>query len=82
MIVNLCVRAVMGSNAAVDFQMPPICSPHVRPGRPIESICVINEQLSNALARYVLVIICLVTVSLQSRYCPRCSKCNALDYFP
>ncbi|CAM6087804.1 unnamed protein product [Calypogeia fissa] len=35
---------------AVDFQMPPICSPHIRPGRPVEAVSVINEQLSNALA--------------------------------
>ncbi|BBN11908.1 exosome complex component RRP43 [Marchantia polymorpha subsp. ruderalis] len=35
---------------AVDFQMPPICSPHVRPGRPAEDACSINEQLSNVLA--------------------------------
>ncbi|KAL3697451.1 hypothetical protein R1sor_011527 [Riccia sorocarpa] len=35
---------------AIDFQMPPICSPHVRPGRPAEDACAINEQLSNVLA--------------------------------
>ncbi|KAL2632761.1 hypothetical protein R1flu_004240 [Riccia fluitans] len=35
---------------AIDFQMPPICSPHVRPGRPAEDACAINEQLSIVLA--------------------------------
>lgn len=34
----------------VDFQMPPICSPLVRPGRPSEAASVISEQLSNALS--------------------------------
>jgi exosome complex component RRP43 len=34
---------------AVDFQMPPICSPLVRPGRPVEAASVISEQLSNVL---------------------------------
>lgn len=33
----------------VDFQMPPICSPLVRPGRPAELASVISEQLSNAI---------------------------------
>jgi len=33
----------------VDFQMPPICSPLVRPGRPVEAASVISEQLSNVL---------------------------------
>lgn len=37
--------------AAVDFQMPPICSPLVRPGRPAEAAWVVSEQLSNALSR-------------------------------
>jgi exosome complex component RRP43 len=35
----------------VDFQMPPICSPLVRPGRPVETASVISEQLSNVLTR-------------------------------
>jgi exosome complex component RRP43 len=35
----------------VDFQMPPICSPLVRPGRPVEAASVISEQLSNVLTR-------------------------------
>uniref|UniRef100_A0A0D6R385 Ribosomal RNA-processing protein 43 n=1 Tax=Araucaria cunninghamii TaxID=56994 RepID=A0A0D6R385_ARACU len=34
---------------AVDFQMPPICSPTVRPGRPVDTSTVVSEQLSNAL---------------------------------
>jgi len=34
---------------AVDFQMPAICSPLVRPGRPAEAACVVSEQLSNIL---------------------------------
>lgn len=40
-------------NAVVDFQMPPICSPVVRPGRPAEATCVVAEQLTNALTRLV-----------------------------
>ncbi|EFJ19469.1 hypothetical protein SELMODRAFT_233365 [Selaginella moellendorffii] len=34
---------------SVDFVMPPICSPRVRPGRPAEEAYVITEQLQNAL---------------------------------
>ncbi|KAH9296109.1 hypothetical protein KI387_039697, partial [Taxus chinensis] len=33
-----------------DFQMPPICSPHVRPGRSVDTAASISEQLSNSLA--------------------------------
>ncbi|KAG0600530.1 hypothetical protein M758_11G041500 [Ceratodon purpureus] len=35
---------------AVDFQMPTICSPLVRPGRPAEVAWSVSEQLSNALS--------------------------------
>lgn len=42
---------VTGNHAAVDFQMPSICSPLVRPGRPAEAAWVVSEQLSNALVR-------------------------------
>lgn len=34
---------------AVEFIMPPICSPLVRPGRPIEVATVISKQLSDAI---------------------------------
>ncbi|GLJ49824.1 hypothetical protein SUGI_1058450 [Cryptomeria japonica] len=33
-----------------DFQMPPICSPHVRPGRSVDLAASVSEQLSNAFA--------------------------------
>lgn len=42
---------ITGEHAAVDFQMPTICSPLVRPGRPAEAAWVVSEQLSNALSR-------------------------------
>jgi hypothetical protein len=42
---------ITGKHAAVDFQMPCICSPLVRPGRPAEVAWVVSEQLSNALSR-------------------------------
>ncbi|GAA0154128.1 exoribonuclease [Lithospermum erythrorhizon] len=34
---------------AVDFHMPPICSPHVRPGRPAETAPVVAKQLSDTI---------------------------------
>ncbi|XP_058105339.1 uncharacterized protein LOC131248864 [Magnolia sinica] len=34
---------------AIDFHMPPICSPSVRPGRPAEVAPVISKQLSDAI---------------------------------
>ncbi|PKU70288.1 exosome complex component RRP43 [Dendrobium catenatum] len=36
-------------SVAVDFQMPPICSPVVRPGRPAEVAPVIAKQLSDVI---------------------------------
>ncbi|KAJ4977538.1 hypothetical protein NE237_008318 [Protea cynaroides] len=38
---------------AIDFHMPPICSPFVRPGRPAEVAPVIAKQLSDAITRHV-----------------------------
>ncbi|KAK6915224.1 Exoribonuclease, phosphorolytic domain 2 [Dillenia turbinata] len=34
---------------AIDFHMPPICSPMVRPGRPAEAAPVISKQLSDTI---------------------------------
>ncbi|KAL4205429.1 hypothetical protein AMTRI_Chr01g137250 [Amborella trichopoda] len=34
---------------AIDFHMPPICSPMVRPGRPAEAAPVISQQLNNVI---------------------------------
>lgn len=39
--------------SAIDFQMPPICSPLVRPGRPAETAPVVSKQLSDTIIRYV-----------------------------
>ncbi|XP_020549352.1 exosome complex component RRP43 isoform X1 [Sesamum indicum] len=36
---------------AIDFHMPPICSPLVRPGRPAELAPVISKQLSDTILR-------------------------------
>lgn len=36
---------------AIDFHMPPICSPLIRPGRPAEVAPVISKQLSDAILR-------------------------------
>ncbi|KAG6743857.1 hypothetical protein POTOM_052560 [Populus tomentosa] len=38
---------------AIDFHMPPICSPIVRPGRPAEAAPVISKQLSDTISRQV-----------------------------
>lgn len=35
---------------AVDFHMPPICSPIVRPGRPAEAAPIISKQLSDTIS--------------------------------
>ncbi|KAK2653151.1 hypothetical protein Ddye_013007 [Dipteronia dyeriana] len=34
---------------AIDFHMPPICSPNVRPGRPAEAAPVLSKQLSDTI---------------------------------
>lgn len=39
--------------SAIEFYMPPICSPIVRPGRPAEVAPVIAKQLSDVILRYV-----------------------------
>ncbi|XP_034223519.1 exosome complex component RRP43 isoform X2 [Prunus dulcis] len=36
---------------AIDFHMPPICSPTVRPGRPAEAAPVVSKQLSDTISR-------------------------------
>ncbi|KAK3000986.1 hypothetical protein RJ639_022166, partial [Escallonia herrerae] len=40
---------------AVEFHMPPICSPIVRPGRPAEVAPVVSKQLSDTILRQVVV---------------------------
>lgn len=42
-------------NAAIEFHMPPICSPLVRPGRPAEAATVISKQLSDTIFRYIII---------------------------
>ncbi|KAK6232186.1 Exoribonuclease [Theobroma cacao] len=37
---------------AIDFHMPPICSPIVRPGRPAEAAPVVSKQLSDTILRH------------------------------
>ncbi|MBA0879030.1 hypothetical protein Goshw_004977 [Gossypium schwendimanii] len=37
---------------AINFHMPPICSPIVRPGRPAEAAPVIAKQLSDTILRH------------------------------
>ncbi|KAH7511848.1 hypothetical protein FEM48_Zijuj12G0026100 [Ziziphus jujuba var. spinosa] len=39
--------------SAIDFHMPPICSPLVRPGRPAEAEPVVSKQLSDTILRHV-----------------------------
>lgn len=36
---------------AIDFHMPPICSPHIRSGRPAEAAPVISKQLTDVILR-------------------------------
>ncbi|MCI46660.1 exosome complex component RRP43-like, partial [Trifolium medium] len=40
---------------AIDFHMPAICSPIVRPGRPAEAEPVVSKQLSDTISRQVLI---------------------------
>jgi exosome complex component RRP43 len=47
-VVNLTVCL----HAAVEFHMPPICSPLVRPGRPAEAAPVISKALEDVLLRF------------------------------
>ncbi|KAK9178276.1 hypothetical protein WN944_024418 [Citrus x changshan-huyou] len=37
---------------SIDFHMPPICSPLVRPGRPAEAAPVVAKQLSDTISRH------------------------------
>ncbi|KAM1306562.1 hypothetical protein ACFX2H_008930 [Malus domestica] len=37
---------------AIDFHMPPICSPTVRPGRPADAAPVVSKQLSDTILRH------------------------------
>ncbi|CBI29839.3 unnamed protein product, partial [Vitis vinifera] len=41
---------------AIEFYMPPICSPLVRPGRPAEEAPVVSKQLSDTILRHVNVV--------------------------
>jgi hypothetical protein len=41
--------------SAIDFHMPAICSPIVRPGRPAEAEPVVSKQLSDTISRQVLI---------------------------
>jgi hypothetical protein len=41
--------------SAIDFHMPPICSPIVRPGRPAEAAPVVSKQLSDTISRHVII---------------------------
>ncbi|KAH0972077.1 hypothetical protein GBA52_024233 [Prunus armeniaca] len=43
---------------AIDFHMPPICSPTVRPGRPAEAAPVVSKQLSDTILRQVKCLSC------------------------
>ncbi|KAG6771281.1 hypothetical protein POTOM_022629 [Populus tomentosa] len=47
-----------GSIGSIDFHMPPICSPIVRPGRPAEAAPVISKQLSDTISRQVKSFLC------------------------
>ncbi|KAL5127985.1 Exosome complex component RRP43 [Glycine soja] len=40
---------------AIDFHMPPICSPIVRPGRPAEASPVVSKQLSDTISRHIII---------------------------
>ena len=50
--VIVCNTATLFSSA-IEFHMPPICSPIVRPGRPAEVAPVVSKQLSDTLLRLV-----------------------------
>ena len=39
--------------SVIEFHMPPICSPLVRPGRPAEAAPVVSKQLSDTILRHV-----------------------------
>jgi len=41
--------------SAIDFHMPPICSPIVRPGRPAEASPVVSKQLSDTISRHIII---------------------------
>ncbi|BAT13733.1 Os11g0311300 [Oryza sativa Japonica Group] len=45
---------------AVEFHMPPICSPLVRPGRPAEVAPVISKNLEDILMRYIVPCCCSI----------------------
>ncbi|KAI3767993.1 hypothetical protein L2E82_18423 [Cichorium intybus] len=58
---------------AIDFRMPPICSPIVRPGRPAEVAHVASKQLSETIIRQDFDIIFhiqeLITFETVASYC-------------
>ena len=41
--------------SAINFHMPPICSPIVTPGRPAEIAPVVSKQLSDTISRHVII---------------------------
>jgi hypothetical protein len=47
LLMDVCVFCV-----AVEFHMPPICSPLVRPGRPADVAPVISKALEDVLTRF------------------------------
>ncbi|XP_074320486.1 uncharacterized protein LOC141657229 [Silene latifolia] len=48
-IMTPSVEAPDEGNIAIEFHMPPICSPIVRPGRPAEAAPVISKQLADTI---------------------------------
>jgi len=54
--------------SAIDFHMPPICSPIVRPGRPAEAEPVVSKQLSDTIIRQVLIFHVALLGSIISDY--------------
>lgn len=54
LFVVLPVECILLLRTAIDFHMPPICSPIVRPGRPAEVAPVVAKQLSDTILRQVI----------------------------
>ncbi|KAH9624482.1 hypothetical protein KSS87_016923 [Heliosperma pusillum] len=52
-IMTPSVEAPDEGNVAIEFHMPPICSPVVWPGRPVEAAPVISKQLTDTILRHV-----------------------------
>ncbi|KAF1898269.1 hypothetical protein Lal_00033035 [Lupinus albus] len=49
---------------AIDFHMPPICSPIVRLGRPAEAAPIVSKQLSDTISRQVLIFLVTSLLSI------------------